>query len=319
MNRRSVLLAGAAAALHVLPDAATAAGAGQSLLRRWSRAETLPLWPRDPPGVADFESQALPPDWSPLFVRNIARPALHVFRPAKPNGRGILVAPGGAYQFVSIGNEGVEVAEVLNALGYTAFVLTYRLPGEGWKPRTRVALSDAQRAVRLIRMQAKRLRIAGDYLAMIGFSAGGHLAGSLAVHHGDATYPAADAADELSTKPFAVGLIYPVVTMREPLTHGLSRELLLGPEPGDALIDAWSVERHVDADTPPLFLAHALDDDAVPIDNSLQLVAALRTAGRPFEGHLFQVGHHAFGIGRPGTSSALWLESYDRWLRGLSA
>jgi acetyl esterase/lipase len=319
VNRRTLLLAGGAAALDALPHATHAGGTAQTTLRRWSRAETLPLWPGDPPGIADFESRSLPPDWSPLFVRNIARPALHVFRPAKPNGRGILVAPGGAYQFVSIGNEGVEVAEALNALGYTAFILTYRLPGEGWKPRTLAALSDAQRAVRLIRMQAKRWRIAGDALAMIGFSAGGHLAGSLAVRHGEAIYTPVDEADEAGAKPFAVGLIYPVVTMREPLTHGLSRELLLGPEPGNALIDAWSVERHVDANIPPLFLAHALDDDAVPIGNTLGLVEALRTADRPFEGHLFQRGRHAFGIGRAGTPSALWIESYDRWLRGLSA
>jgi acetyl esterase/lipase len=319
VNRRSLLLAGGAAALPSLPRAATAADAAQTTLRRWSRAETLPLWPGDPPGMADFEPQILPPDWSPLFVRNIARPALHVFRPAKPNGRGILVAPGGAYRFVSIGNEGVEVAAALNALGYTAFILTYRLPGEGWQPRSTAALSDAQRAVRLLRTQAKRWRIDADSLAVIGFSAGGHLAGSLAVRHSEATYAAVDAADEASAKPSAVGLIYPVVTMRTPLTHELSRELLLGPEPDPALVDACCVERHVDANTPRLFLAHALDDDAVPIDNTLQLVQALRSANRPFESHLFQEGRHAFGIGRAGRSSALWPASYDRWLRGSSA
>ncbi len=286
----------------------------RALPQAWLEAPSLPIWPGDPPGIEGFAKQALPPDWPAVFVRNVARPELHVFRPARPNGRALLVVPGGAYQFVSVANEGVDVAARMNALGITVFVLTYRLPGEGWPHRADVPLQDAQRAMRVIRSQASRFRIEADRLSVLGFSAGGHLAATLATQYAERSYVPMDAADAESPRPFAAGLIYPVVTMAKPWTHELSRDLLLGKEPAPGEVEHRSAERHVDAETPPIFLVHALDDPAVPPENSLRMMAAMREAHRPVEAHFLQEGGHGFGVGYPGTPSAHWIDMFSPWL-----
>lgn len=279
----------------------------------WTAADTVPLWPGEPPGAASFEPEPLPADWPAVFVRNIARPELHVFRPARPNGRAVLAIPGGAYQFVSIANEGVDLAERMMPLGVTLFVLTYRLPGEGWVPRADVPLQDAQRALRVIRSEAARFGVDPGTLAVLGFSAGGHLAATLATAHEQHVYADVDAADSASARPFAVGLVYPVVTMLEPWTHPLSRKLLLGETPTQAEIERRSAELQVGPATPPLFIVHAIDDEAVPVENSIRLMDAMRRAGRPVEAHLLQEGGHAFGTGYPQTPSEHWIELFMAW------
>lgn len=279
----------------------------------WARAQSIPLWPGDPPG-AGFAPQPLPADWSPAFLRNVARPDLHVFRPAKSNGLAVLAIPGGAYWFVSIANEGVDLAQRLTALGYTVFVLTYRLPGEGWANRSDVPLQDAQRAVRVIHGNAARFGIDAAKLAVVGFSAGGHLAATLATQHAEHTYERVDAADEHSARPFATALLYPVVTMEKPWTHEQSRKLLLGDTPSTAEVERRSAERHVDASTPPVFIVHAFDDPAVPVENSIRFMNAMRAANRPVEAHLLQEGGHAFGVGYPNTVSAHWIALFSTWL-----
>ncbi len=285
----------------------------------WTAAPTLPLWPAEPPGAADFAPQRLPNDWPAVFVRNIAKPALHVFRPARPDGRAVLVIPGGAYQFVSVANEGAELAERVTPLGITVFVLTYRLPGEGWAARADVPLQDAQRAMRVIRAEASRYGVRPDNVAVLGFSAGGHLAATLATGHAEHVYDAVDAADRASARPFAAALVYPVVTMAKPWTHELSRNLLLGEAATQADVERRSAELHVDAATPPLFIVHALDDEAVPVENSLRLMAAARAAHRPVEAHFLQEGGHAFGVGYPQTPSEHWIELFDAWWQRLDA
>jgi acetyl esterase/lipase len=318
LNRRRLLaLASAVFVPDLFAQGTRPAPPPRTLPQAWSAAPALPLWPGEPPGAKGFAPQALPPDWPAVFVRNIARPELHVFRPAQPDGRALLVIPGGAYQFVSVGNEGVELAERVTALGITVFVLTYRLPGEGWAPRSDVPLQDAQRAMRLIRAQAERFAIDPAGVAAVGFSAGGHLAATLATRHGQRVYADVDAADRESARPLAIGLIYPVVTMQKAWTHALSRSLLLGDAPSDAEVDAASAELHVGDTTPPLFIVHAMDDEAVPVENSIRLMNAMRAARRPVEAHLLQEGRHAFGIGRPETPSAHWIELFDAWWRRL--
>ena len=320
LDRRAfMMLAGALAPLRPRaapnPPTLTPPPKPKPLPQAWRRAEVIPLWPDRPPGGETFASQVLPSDWSPGFIRNIATPALHVFHPAKRNGRAVLVMPGGSYLFVSVLNEGLDVAERMNALGFTVFVLTYRLPGEGWALRADVPLQDAQRAVRLIRSRAEGFKIDGDVLAVIGFSAGGHLAATLATNHAQTVYAPIDAVDRHSARPFAAALVYPLITMMEPWTHGISRNQLLGPDPSDESIAAHSPDLHVDATTPPVFLAHAIDDAAVPVDHSLRLMDAMRRAKRPVEAHLFQEGNHAFGVGVPGTPSAQWIVLLSIWLQ----
>jgi acetyl esterase/lipase len=323
LNRRDLMtLAGALLLARSVSQAQTATPRltppplPQRMPEAWTDAQTIPLWPGEPPG-GGFAAQTLPPNWSPVFLRNVAKPDLHVFRPAQPSGQALLVVPGGAYWFVSVANEGVALAERMTALGVTVFVLTYRLPGEGWKARSDVPLQDAQRAMRVIRARAKQFGIDPASLSVLGFSAGGHLAATLAVQHAERTYEPVDDIDRASARPFAAGLIYPVVTMMSPWTHDRSRQLLLGEPAMDADIRRRSAELHVDADTPPTFLVHALDDDAVPVENSLRMMKALRAAGRPAEAHLLQEGAHAFGTGYPNTPSERWVDLFNVWLNRL--
>lgn len=318
LSRRLVLGAGLAAA-----------GAGPALAERqalvappatgplpasWRKAEVMTLWPGRPPN-GEFKPQPVPPDFPPGFFRNVAKPALHVFRPSKGNGRAILVAPGGAYSFVVGTHEGAAVAEALAARGYTVFVLIYRLPGEGWSASWDVPLQDAQRAIRLIRANAARFGLDANQVAALGFSAGGHLIASLATDHAQALYPPLDAADTLSARPAAAGLIYPVITLEPPYTNPQTRLSLLGPSPLPDLVAKRSPQRHVLASTPPCFLTHALDDAAVPPENSLMMLQALREAGVRAEAHFLEEGGHGFGLGSPNAPDGRWLGLFDLWLQ----
>jgi acetyl esterase/lipase len=215
-------------------------------------------------------------------------------------------------------NEGAEVAERLISNGITVCVLTYRLPGEGWQHRADVPLQDAQRAMRVIRSRATDLRIDPNKVSVLGFSAGGHLAATLATQHSEHTYDPVDAADELDPRPRAAGLIYPVITMEKPLTHEKSRQLLLGETPTDEEVAHRSAERHVSASTPPVFIVHAFDDEAVPVENSLRFMTAMRSAQRPVEAHLLQQGGHAFGVGYPHAPSGHWIGIFSDWLGRVS-
>jgi acetyl esterase/lipase len=289
----------------------------RALPKAWHSAPRIPLWPGDPPGKAGFAPQPSADEVAPIFLHDVSSPDLHVFRAARPNGHALLVMPGGAYRFVSVVNEGVEVAARLNPAGVTVFVLTYRLPGEGWERRADVPLQDAQRAMRIIRSRASEFGIDPEKVSALGFSAGGHLAATLATQHAESTYAGIDAADQLSARPFAAALIYPVVTMKSPGTHEMSRIALLGEAPSEAEIAHRSAELQVEATTPAVFAVHAMDDPAVPVENTLNFVSAMRAAKRPIEAHLLQEGGHAFGVGYPHTPSAFWPEVFLAWLNRL--
>lgn len=285
----------------------------------WPNAPSISLWPAGAPGAGDFKPHPTSARTPPVFLQNTRDPTLHIFEPAKSNGKGILVIPGGAYAFVSIDNEGVDIAKYLCPLGYTVFVLNYRLPAEGWRNRADVPLQDAQRAMRLIRSMAPKYGITASSVSVIGFSAGGHLAASLATGFAENLAPQVDAVDSLDARPAAVALIYPVITMADQYTHALSKVSLLGATPSPSEVERRSAERNVTAATPPLFIAHAADDSAVPVENSLMMLAAARSARVPVEAHIFQEGQHAFSVGRPGTPSSQWLPVLHLWLQRIYA
>ncbi len=264
--------------------------------------EIVALWPGAIPGdrhaaitrkVADQSHDPRHPD---RWITGIAQPVLVVRRAAQPNGAAVLVMPGGGYGFLSYDNEGEAQAAWLNARGITAFILLYRLPSEGWSNQALVPLQDAQRALRLIRAEATRFKLDPNKLAILGFSAGGHLAGSLATRFAEPTYAPVDRIDAVSARPDLVGLLYPVVSLEAPFTHGGSRDSLLGRDASAALRHAGSVEARVTADTPPTFLVHAADDGLVPVANSLALFSALVAHKRPSELHAFDAGGHGFGV-----------------------
>ena len=267
--------------------------------------ERVALWPGIPPG-------GLVPPPAGGF-RGAAVPELGVSRPIRGDGRAVLVIPGGGYGALSLDNEGAAVGERLARLGIAAFVLSYRLPLDGWREGASVPLQDAHRAIRLIRDRAAAYRIAAGRVAVLGFSAGGHLAGMLATSTAPA-YPRVDAADRLPVRPNAAGLIYAVSNMEAGRSFGGSRRNLLGPAPAPAEVARFAVDRRLPG-APPLFLMAAEDDATVPVVNTLDLAAAARRARVPLEVHLFARGGHGFGARPPARSPAsLWPELFDRWL-----
>lgn len=284
--------------------------------------ETVTLWPGNPPGARNPRPREQVTDriktsgFQDRFVIGVGDPLMAVFRPARPNGAAVLVIPGGGYIRVVLDREGFEVGRRLAAAGVTAFVLRYRLPAEGWDQAADVPLQDAQRAIRLIRAGAQRFAIDPARVAVLGCSAGGHIAASLATRHDAQVYAPADAADGLRARPDLCALLYPVISMSPPLAHAGSRTALLGDAPTRELEAAYSPERHVDGRVPPSFLVHALDDPSVPIDNSLAYLAALRAAKVPAEAHLFEQGGHGFGIylarGKP---AAAWPDLFLAWAK----
>ena len=280
----------------------------------WTNAPAIALWNDPPPGATGIvpkPSAAL----DPTFITGVIHPEIRVFRPVKGNGQAILAIPGGAYTFVSIRNEGTDVARVFTDLGYTVFVLVYRLPGEGWENRADVPLQDAQRAMRLIKSRASEFGINPASVAVIGFSAGGHLAASLITGGREQTYKPRDEADRIDPMPFCSALIYPVISAQPPFTHQQSATMLLGPSPSAKAIAKRSPARHVGPETPPAFLVHALDDEPVPYQNSLLFLDAMRQAKRPVELHLFEEGGHGFGIGPSNAPAGQWPQLLAAFMR----
>ncbi|MFV0624278.1 alpha/beta hydrolase [Sphingomonas sp. ac-8] len=299
-SRRDVLAAAAALSLVGAPAHAAPITWG----------ETVQLWPGKAPGtparlpVPKANQGSSDPDVNDRALTGIDRATLMVRRPSASNGTAVLLIPGGGYGFLAIDNEGEEQARWLTARGVTCFILSYRLPGEGWADRALVPLQDAQRAMRVIRARAATYGVDPKRVAALGFSAGGHLAGSLATRHDERTYAPVDAADQQSARPDLAGLIYPVVSLSAPFTHGGSRDALLGPDAGETLRRTASVETRVTATTPPIFLAHASDDGLVPIANSISLYQAMLDQQRETEFHGFDKGGHGFGVRLPKTVPA---------------
>lgn len=278
------------------------------------------LWP----GVAPGAPNPLPKE--EIVFRNnpfnlvdraahqVATPNLSLFVPKKPNGAAILIIPGGGYSWVVIDKEGYEGAKRFAAEGYMVYVLRYRLPHQGWAAGPDTPLQDAQRAMRLIRSRADQDGIQANQIMVMGFSAGGHVAGSLALKFDQQIAPRLDKVDGLSAKPDLAVLMYPVVTMTEPFRHPKSRENMIGLSPSPEAIAAYSLETSVRADAPPLFILHAGDDPAVPVENALALYEAARRVKASVTLHLFEKGGHGFGLrGITGTPLAVWPDLVLSW------
>jgi acetyl esterase/lipase len=284
--------------------------------------ETIDLWPAGAPGrpakaltetVDERSTDSLVTDRA---VYGITRPRMAVFRPDRPNGAAVMLTPGGGYRWVVVDKEGYEMARWLTARGFTAFVLFYRLPGEGWASGPDTPLADAQRAMRLIRHRARDYQIDPERVAAMGFSAGGHVCADLAARFAAKVYAPVDAADKLSARPHSAAPIYPVVSMDPAIAHAGSRTLLLGASPSATAEAVHSPDRNVPADAPPHFLLHAEDDDVVPVDNTLRLHAALRARKVPVEMHLFANGGHGFGLRKAiGKPVEAWPDLWRAWAR----
>jgi len=282
--------------------------------------EFVPLWPGTPPGgegIALTLKITDAPQSDGYHVRAISQiqtPGFFVYRPAKANGLGLLVIPGGGYSSEGGDRGGREIAQHFAGLGITCFVLRYRLPGEGWQDRSDVPLQDAQRAMRLIRHDATKYSVDPARIAAIGFSAGGHLSASLATRHAARVYTPMDPADALDARPIIAGHMYPVITMGAG-AHPGSVEKLLGEKPLPEAVDAYSVDRHIGTDAVASFIALAADDDVVPpFANGITFFGALQKAKIASELHVFEVGGHGFSlhwtIGKP---CAAWPSLFLTW------
>lgn len=285
-------------------------------------SQWVALWPGTPPGpppglpdeqIVERSADPARPD---RIMQSIAHPRMAVFRAAQPGGAAVLIAPGGGYRHVVIDKEGFEMARWLAARGVTAFVLFYRLPHQGWAAGSDVPLADAQRALRLIRRDHGAYGIDPQRISVMGFSAGGHVAATLATGFARATYAPLDAADRLSARPDGAALIYPVISMHESLAHPGSRERLLGASPRAEQELAHSPDRNVPADAPPCFMLHVEDDDVVPVGNAMAMRASLKARGIAVDTHLYAAGGHGFGISRAeGKPVAAWPEAWLGWAR----
>lgn len=281
--------------------------------------ETIRLWPLGAPGgervtvTPEVTERSTDPAFHDRFARYTTDPILTVLRPERPNGASLLLIPGGGYKWAVVDKEGLDCARVFAAAGITCFVLRYRLPGDGWAAGPDAPLQDAQRALRLVRARAAADGLDPARVAVLGASAGGHLAGMLTART-DETYVAVDDADAVSMRPDLSILLYPVATMSDPFVHAGSRKEMLGQTPSAEAIARYSLERMDWTGRPPVFLLHAMDDEAVPVENSLQLLPVIKAAGVPVEAHLFQEGGHGFGVrliaGKP---AAVWPELLLRW------
>lgn len=287
--------------------------------------EEVELWPNAPPGAPAslaperVEERSKDPLIRDRAMLNVARPRMTVFRPRQPNGTAVLITPGGGYKWVVIDKEGYELGRWLAERGFTAFVLFYRLPGQGWGAGPNVALSDAQRAIRLIRHHAPRFRIDPARVCALGFSAGGHVCADLATRFSYRNYESIDAADLHSARPDCAAPIYPVISMSAPLAHPGSRNQLVGADASADRERTHSPHLNVTADTPPCFLLHAEDDAVVPVGNTLLLREKLLANGVEVDTHLYARGGHGFGLrlarNKPVES---WATALTSWLEFVS-
>ncbi|MCI9844711.1 alpha/beta hydrolase [Flavobacterium pectinovorum] len=281
-----------------------------------SQNEILPLWNKIPDEInaPDYKEKEDLKEGKIQRTSFVTVPTLSVFLPkeAKSNQTAVLIFPGGGYSHLSMDKEGTKVAEWLNTLGITAFVLKYRLPSDLiMKNKSVGPLQDAQEAIRYMRSNAVKWNIDPKKIGTIGFSAGGHLASTLATHFDDKVY---ESNFNTSARPDFSILIYPVISMENNITHKGSQTNLLGKDPSQALIDNFSNDKKITPQTPPTFLVHASDDSAVLPENSINYYLGLKRKNIPAELHIYEIGGHGFGLGVKDTSQ-FWTNDCKEWLK----
>ena len=294
-----------------LSFAITMLGASMVLMSTPVRAadpKEIPLWPDGAPGALGKESADVP--------------TLTIFRadPAKATGASVVICPGGGYGFLAVDHEGKEVAQWLNSLGITGVMLKYRLAPKYHHP---AMMNDVNRAIRTVRARASEWGLDPKKVAVLGFSAGGHLASTAGTHYDAGKPDSADPIERVGSRPDRMILVYPVIALATPFGHSGSKKNLLGDNPPKELLESLSNETQVTSDTPPTFLAHTNADAGVPAENSLMFALALRKAKVPVELHLFEKGTHGLGLGSgwgeriaPEPSFQAWPGLCATWLKG---
>lgn len=267
---------------------------------------TIPLWPDGPPddnGLTGDEEVG-------SCIGNISRPTLTVYLPLKhkATGAAIVITPGGGYRVVCDDTEGKQIADILVPRGIAAIVVKYRLPNR----HHLVPANDARRAIRTVRDHAKKWNIDPKKVGIWGFSAGGHLASTVSTVFDQGRPDASDRIERHSSRPDFSILFYPVISMEAGVTHGGSRGNLIGPEASDELIRRYSNESQVSKSTPPTFILHAADDQAVPMENSLRYHRKLVDHGISTRLLVFESGGHGPSAFK---DNPTWLPVFEDWLK----
>lgn len=247
------------------------------------------------------------------IISHITQPTLTSFFPAKEKATGtaIIICPGGGYAVNAFAHEGTAVAAKLNEMGVAAFVLKYRLPNDAAQVNKETApLQDAQQAIKLVREHAAEWHLNPHQIGIMGFSAGGHLASTAGTHFEKSFI---ENPGNLNLRPDFMVLIYPVISFQESITNPGSREQLIGRQPTQEKIDFFSNELHVSSNTPPSFMVHASDDEAVKPSNSIFFYEALIKNHVEAELHIYQKGGHGFGMHNP-TTPDVWMDRLKNWM-----
>lgn len=273
---------------------------GAAVVAQAQEHQTILLWPNGAPGAKGDA--------------DIDKPSLTLYPVSGPGKveTGVVVFPGGGYVHLAMDHEGTQIAEWLNKLGISAFVLKYRL---GPKYHYPVELWDAQRAIRYVRAHAQEYGIRPDRIGIWGFSAGGHLASTAGTHFDNGDRNTGDPVDAVSSRPDFMILAYPVITMMDPYVHHGSLHALLGDKPDPVLVRSLSNELQVTSRTPPTFLFATADDDVVPVENSVQFDEALNRAGVPAEMHIYLKGPHGVGLAQNDPVLRSWPDRLADWLK----
>ncbi|MBN8825739.1 MULTISPECIES: alpha/beta hydrolase [unclassified Spirosoma] len=270
--------------------------------------EIMPLYPGAVPNAKASDLQET--GASTGVFKGITKPTLEYYKPnpAKASGTAVVIIPGGGYGVVVYQGEGINIAKAFAEKGVAAFILKYRLPSDAIMVDKKIGpLQDAQQAIKLVRESAAKWGVDASKVGVIGFSAGGHLASTLATHFEKAYV---ENGNNTSLRPDFQILVYPVISMQDSLTHGGSHDNLLGKNPSRADVELFSNELQVRANTPPTYLTHAADDKLVDVDNSIVYFEKLRHQKVPVEMHIYPKGDHGFIFRHPG-----WMEPLFTWMQ----
>lgn len=281
---------------------------------------TIPLYPEGVPHAIMDAPQEIHTENDILWITEIRSPSIEVFTPTNKHRskKAVIICPGGGYHGLAYDLEGTEIAKWYNSIGVTAFVLKYRMPKRHTGDfKNKIPLSDAVRAIKLVRKNADRWNIDPDQIGIMGFSAGGHLASSLGTHYDMDLFPQDDPYHQISARPDFMILIYPVISMEEAYTHKGSMQSLLGEHPSEKTQLLYSSDKQVDPNTPKAFLVHCQDDDVVDVANSIKMFQGLQEHKIPSELHIFPKGGHGFGLGITNQHIDIWPTMLERWLTQL--
>jgi acetyl esterase/lipase len=247
------------------------------------------------------------------IVSKVTEPSFQYFRVKDDNIKRpcVIIYPGGGYTILASGHEGIDVAKFFNSIGVNAMVVKYRIPDDkAQKDKSIAPLQDAQQAILLAKSNANALGIDDKKIGILGFSAGGHLAASLSSHYADVKI---DNPSKISLRPDFQILIYPVITMKD-FGHAGSKENLIGKHPTPEQIQYYSNELNVNEKTPPAFIVHAINDDAVPVENAKVYDSALKANRVSSTLYLYEKGGHGFGMKNP-TAIEQWTTPLTTWLQ----